>query len=102
MLLRTATNGTPRDEPHPRMPPIGPARRRALRAVPSALAGGGMTAAALGAGGVASALAGQPTETVTLPAPPAAETTPTATTPPPATTAPAPTTTAPTTTATTP
>src|SRR5579859_5956692 len=32
------------------MPPMSPARRRALRAVLSALAGGGLTAAALGVG----------------------------------------------------
>src|SRR6185312_9686775 len=78
------------------MPPMSPARRRALGAVLSALAGGGLTAAGLGVPAVALAGPNQPTEPVTLPSPPA-ETTPTTTSTPAATT-PAPTTTAPTTT----
>ncbi len=38
----------PRDDRYPRMPPVNRARRRALRAMLSALAGGGLTAAGLG------------------------------------------------------
>ncbi len=87
------------------MPPMNAARRRALQAVLSAIAGGGLTAAGLGGPLAGAALASETTttpattETTTTPAPTPTETTPA---PPPPTTTTTPETTASTPPATTP
>src|ERR1035437_778209 len=65
--------GRPRDDEPSRMPPMNSARRRAMRAVLSALAGGGLTAAGLGGalsqGALAAGTTPTTTEGVTTPAP---------------------------------